>query len=81
MSMVAHGYSRRLLNIHFPELKNRDGMRVGQKILDAVEAGEQSVTYTWPNPVTERPEEKKTLIRKVGNYLVAVGYYQETEAE
>ncbi|WVM90716.1 hypothetical protein UMZ34_12355 [Halopseudomonas pachastrellae] len=56
-------------------------MRVGQKILDAVEAGEQSVTYTWPNPVTERPEEKKTLIRKVGNYLIAVGYYQETEAE
>ena len=63
MSMVAHGYSRRLLNIHFPDLKNRDGLRVGQQILDAVEAGENSVTYTWPNPVTERPEEKKTLIR------------------
>ena len=81
MSMVAHGYSRRLLNIHFPDLKNRDGLRVGQQILDAVEAGEDSVTYTWPNPVTERPEEKKTLIRKVGNYLVAVGYYQEPVTE
>ncbi|MEO1818009.1 cache domain-containing protein [Pseudomonas sp.] len=81
MSMVAHGYSRRLLNIHFPELKNRDGARVGEQILDAVEAGQDSVTYSWPNPVTERPEEKKTLIRKVGNYLVAVGYYQEPVTE
>ena len=51
------------------------------RLLDAVEAGEDSVTYTWPNPVTERPEEKKTLIRKVGNYLVAVGYYQEPVTE
>ncbi|MEL0169488.1 MAG: cache domain-containing protein [Pseudomonadaceae bacterium] len=81
MNMVAHGYSRRLLNIHFPDLKNREGLRVGQTILDALEAGQDSVTYTWPNPVTERPEEKKTLIRKVGNYLVAVGYYQEPETE
>ena len=48
---------------------------------NATLAGEDSVTYTWPNPVTERPEEKKTLIRKVGNYLVAVGYYQEPVTE
>ncbi|MEH6567112.1 MAG: cache domain-containing protein [Halopseudomonas sp.] len=78
-SMVAHGYNRRLLGIHFPDMKNRDGMRVGQKLLDAAEAGETSVSYTWPNPVTGKDEEKQTLIRKVGDYLVAVGYYQESK--
>lgn len=75
-SMVAHGYNRRLLNIHFPDLKSRDGQRVGEKILQAVEAGQERITYTWPNPITQREEEKETLIRQVGNYLVAVGYYQ-----
>lgn len=75
-SMVAHGYNRRLLNIHFPDLKSRDGQRVGEKILQAVNAGQERITYTWPNPLTQREEEKETLIRKVGHYLVAVGYYQ-----
>ncbi|MEH6689242.1 MAG: cache domain-containing protein [Halopseudomonas sabulinigri] len=78
-TMVAHGYNRRLIGIHFPDMKNQDGIRVGQKLIDAAEAGESSVTYEWPNPVTGKTEEKETLIRKVGNYLVAVGYYQEIE--
>lgn len=76
-TMVAHGYNSRLVGIHFPDMKNREGMRVGQTLIDAVEAGETSATYQWPNPVTGKNEEKETLIRKVGNYLVAVGYYQE----
>ena len=78
-TMVAHGYNRRLIGIHFPDMKNQDGIRVGQKLIDAAEAGENSVTYEWPNPVTGKTEEKETLIRKVGDYLVAVGYYQEIE--
>lgn len=76
-TMVAHGYNSRLIGIHFPDMKNREGMRVGQALIDAVEAGKTSATYQWPNPVTGKNEEKETLIRKVGDYLVAVGYYQE----
>ena len=76
-TMVAHGYNRRLVGIHFPDMKNREGMLVGQKLIDAANAGETSVSYVWPNPVTGNNEEKETHLRKVGNYLVAVGYYQE----
>ncbi len=78
-TMVAHGYNRRLIGIHFPDMKNPAGIQVGQKLIDAANAGESAVTYEWPNPVTGHLEEKETLIRKVGNYLVAVGYYQEIE--
>jgi len=78
-TMVAHGYNRRLVGIHFPDMKNPAGIQVGKKLIDAANAGESAVTYEWPNPVSGHMEEKETLIRKVGNYLVAVGYYQEIE--
>lgn len=73
---VAHGYNRRLIGTTFTNLKAPDGAAIGQRMLDAVNAeGHGELEYLWRNPVTERNEHKHAYLQKVGNYLVAVGYY------
>ncbi|MNG40668.1 hypothetical protein D3C84_1293590 [compost metagenome] len=31
--------------------------------------------YRWKNPVTNKIEDKHAYLKKVGHFLVAVGYY------
>ncbi|MNZ76617.1 hypothetical protein D3C78_951300 [compost metagenome] len=74
---VAHGYNRRLLARDFASIKGPDGKVIGQPMLDiALNKGEGEFDYQWLNPVTKQNEPKHAYIRRVGNYLVAVGYYQ-----
>ncbi|MEN0108578.1 MAG: cache domain-containing protein, partial [Pseudomonas sp.] len=73
---VAHGYNRRLIGTDFANLKAPDGAEIGQRMLDAVNKdGKGELEYLWRNPVTERNEHKHAYLERVGNYLVAVGYY------
>lgn len=74
---VAHGYNHRLVGTPFKSLKSADGKPIGQQMLDAIEnsSGEGELAYLWRNPATERNEHKHSYLRKVGDYLVAVGYY------
>lgn len=73
---VAHGYNRRLVGTDFKGLLSADGKPIGQSMLDAVNSeGKGEFEYLWRNPVTGRTEHKHTYLRKVGNDLVAVGYY------
>lgn len=73
---VAHGYNQRLVRTDFQSLKSADGKLIGQGMLDAIEvSGEGELAYLWRNPVTGRNEHKHAYLRKVNDYLVAVGYY------
>jgi cytochrome c len=73
---VAHGYNRRLIGTDFANLKAPDGVEIGQRMIDAVNKdGKGELEYLWRNPVTERNEHKHAYLERVGNYLVAVGYY------
>ncbi|UVE18697.1 cache domain-containing protein [Pseudomonas sp. LS44] len=73
---VAHGYNLRLVSTDFSKVKDTAGAPIGQEMLDKIKGGgEAQVSYQWLNPVTGRDERKTTTVRKVGNYLVAVGYY------
>lgn len=73
---VAHGYDRRLIGRDFQSLRAPDGKHIGQAMLDAIKAtGEGEYEYLWRNPATNRNEHKHAYLRKVGSYLVAVGYY------
>ncbi|MGY4534493.1 cytochrome c [Pseudomonas sp. TE3786] len=73
---VAHGYNRRLIGTDFTSLKAPDGVEVGQRMLDAANKhGKGELEYLWRNPVTARNEHKHAYLEKVGNYMVAVGYY------
>lgn len=73
---VAHGFNPRLVGSDFAALTAPDGKGIGQAMLDIAEKqGQGEYDYLWRNPVTQNNEPKRALIRRTGNYLVAVGYY------
>ena len=74
---IAHGSNLRLIGTHFRTLISADKKLVGKKILDQLKSSDEGeVTYLWRNPANDRIEQKSTLTRRVGKYLVAVGYYE-----
>jgi len=73
---LAHGTTPRLVGTDALELKDPTGKLIIKKMIAIVKAnGQGSLEYQWRNPVTEKVETKHTLLRKVNNYLVGVGYY------
>ncbi|KKA04375.1 calcium channel protein [Pseudomonas ogarae] len=73
---VGHGTNLRLINTDFTKVKDPDGKPVGEPILAMI--GKQDVgeyEYRWKNPVTGKVEDKHAYLKKVGHFLVAVGYY------
>ncbi len=75
---VAHGYNKRLLGMDFATIRDPDGQPVGEPILKLMKnADSGGFDYRWKNPVTSKVENKHVLLRKVGNYLLGVGYYQK----
>ncbi|WP_062383699.1 cache domain-containing protein [Pseudomonas abietaniphila] len=73
---VAHGTNLRLVNTDFSKVKDPEGKPVGLPMLDMIrKQPEGEYEYRWRNPVTGKVEHKHAYMRKVGNFLVAVGYY------
>lgn len=73
---VAHGTNLRLINTDFGKIKDPDGKPVGEPILALMATQDQGeYEYRWKNPVTAKVEDKHAYLRKVGHFLVAVGYY------
>ncbi|WP_372489468.1 cache domain-containing protein [Pseudomonas caspiana] len=75
---VAHGTNLRLINTDFRKVKDPEGKPVGEPMLALI--GKQDTAeyeYRWRNPVTGKVENKHAYARKVGDYLVAVGYYSQ----
>lgn len=73
---VAHGTNLRLVNTDFSKVKDPEGKPVGIPILEIVrQQAEGEYEYRWRNPVTGKVEHKHAYVRRVGGYLVAVGYY------
>ena len=73
---VAHGTNLRLINTDFSKIRDPDGKPVGEPILALIakqDYGEYE--YQWKNPVTGKVEAKHAYLKKVGHFLVAVGYY------
>ncbi|MGE7959933.1 cache domain-containing protein [Pseudomonas sp. NPDC089530] len=73
---VAHGTNLRLINTDFGKVRDPDGKPVGEPILALMAKQDQGeYPYRWKNPVTAKVEDKHAYLRKVGHFLVAVGYY------
>lgn len=73
---VAHGTNLRLINTDFSKINDPDGKPVGEPMLALMakqDYGEYE--YRWKNPVTGKVEDKHAYLKKVGHFLVAVGYY------
>ncbi|AMO77622.1 cache domain-containing protein [Pseudomonas sp. R3.Fl] len=77
LKFSAHGYNLRLVGTEFRALQSADQKRIGIQMLDALKkgGGYAEVSYLWRNPASNRLEQKSTLLRQVGRYAVAVGYY------
>ena len=57
-------------------LRDASGKLVIKDMLTAVnQPNGGTVSYVWLNRVTNRVEDKTTLVRRVGKYMVGVGYY------
>lgn len=77
---VAHGYNQRLLGVDFASVKDPQKKPVGEPILALMAKHDHAgYDYRWKNPVTGKIEDKHALLRKVGHYLVAVGYYRQPQ--
>lgn len=73
---VAHGTNLRLVNSDFSKIKDPEGKPVGMPMLEMLKnQPEGEYEYRWRNPVTGKVERKHAYMRKVGGFLVAVGYY------
>ncbi|MDH0426625.1 cache domain-containing protein [Stutzerimonas stutzeri] len=73
---IAHGANLRLVGTNFRSLQAADGQPIGQQILSAIKGRQHAeVNYLWRNPITGKQESKATLLERVGQYIVAVGYY------
>lgn len=73
---VAHGTNLRLINTDFSKISDPEGKPVGEPMLGLM-AGQDygEYDYRWKNPVTGKVEDKHAYLKKVGHFLVAVGYY------
>ena len=74
---LAHGIDRGLIGSDAAALRDAGGKPIVQLMKDVVARQDRcEADYLWPNPVTGKVERKHTLLQKVGDLLVGVGYYQ-----
>lgn len=72
----AHGANPRLVGSNGLALLDPSGKPIIREMISIVKAkGSGELDYTWRNPVTNKVEKKHSYLQKVGDYLVAVGYY------
>ena len=76
-TMVAsNGASRALVGLNVMDLKDAAGKPFIRQIVEGPKnADSGQVEYHWLNPVGNKVENKTSLYRKVGDYILAVGYY------
>lgn len=74
--LASGGSSAALIGRKVNDQADAVGKRFMRDMLDTAAAkGEGRVEYRWLNPVDNRVESKVTLFRKVGDTVVAVGFY------
>ena len=74
--MHAHGSIPRLIGRNVSDMRDINGKHLLPQMIDIVTSkGGGELKYVWPNKVTGKQEQKTTYLRRVGEYLVAVGHY------
>ena len=76
---VAHGARPALIGKNLIDLKDQDGKYLIREIVAiAQDPGSGWVDYKWPNPITNKIEDKSSYVEKLGtDYLVGVGVYRQ----
>jgi cytochrome c len=75
---MAHGARSALIGKNLIDLKDQDGKYLIRELVDIAKgSGSGWVDYKWPNPLTNKIEDKSSYVEKMGDYLVGVGVYRE----
>lgn len=73
---LAHGGNPRMVGQNVAAVKDVDGKPFMQEMLKlAKDAGGGSIDYKWMNATTKKIEAKRSLIKRVDDFLVGVGVY------
>jgi cytochrome c len=73
---VAHGARPALIGKSLISMKDQDGKYLIQEMIGiARSAGSGWIDYKWPNPITNRIEDKTSYVERMGDYFVGVGIY------
>jgi signal transduction histidine kinase len=74
---VAHGARPALIGKNLFDLKDQDGKYLIREMVRLADGpGHGWVDYKWPNPITNKIEDKSSYIEKMGDYFVGVGVYK-----
>lgn len=75
---VAHGAKIVLVGKNLIDLKDQDGKYLIREMVKLAEGpGHGWIDYKWPNPITNKIEDKSSYVEKLGdNYFVGVGIYK-----
>jgi len=75
---VAHGARPALIGKNLIDLKDQDGKYlIREMVAIANGAGSGWVDYKWPNPLTNKIEDKTSYVEKMGDFFVGVGVYRD----
>jgi signal transduction histidine kinase len=75
---VAHGARPALVGKNLISLKDQNGVYLIQEMVALAKGpGNGWIDYKWPNPITNKIEDKSSYVEKMGNYFVGVGVYRE----
>jgi signal transduction histidine kinase len=75
--ILSHGANEKLIGRDMMATKDKTGQLFIKKMVDfANKEGKGEVEYYWDNPVTKKVALKVSILEKVGDVIVACGYYK-----
>ena len=75
---VAHGARPALIGKTLIDLKDQDGKYLVREFIEIAKGpGSGWLDYKWPNPLTNKIEDKSSYVEKMGDYVVGVGVYRQ----
>jgi len=75
---VAHGARPALIGKNLIDLKDQDGkFLIREMVAISNRSGSGWINYKWPNPLTNKIEDKSSYFEKMGDYFVGVGIYKQ----
>jgi cytochrome c len=72
----AMGATPGLVGSDVRDLRDAAGKPIIQEMIKLAREGGGEYDYVWRNPANNKVEKKHSLVRKVENYLIGVGYYR-----
>lgn len=74
---LAHGSNPRIIGKDLSALKDVNGKQIYKEVIAVARAkGKGWVDYTWPNPVTQKLEEKTAYLEKFQDVIFLCGAYK-----